>query len=122
MSVSNNDDVIDTRDILAHYAEVLEGIDDAAEEDREELEEERDILEALIGDCRNGVADFEHGATLIRDTYFETYAEQLAEDIGAISSEASWPLSHIDWEAAADALKIDYSSVDFDGVEYWGRA
>lgn len=49
------------------------------------------------------------------------YAETLAEDIGAIDRNAGWPLMHIDWEAAADALKMDYRQVDYDGVAYWMR-
>jgi hypothetical protein len=60
-------------------------------------------------------------AALIRDSYFEDYARQLAEDIGAIDSKASWPNNHIDWEDATDALKQDYTEVDFDGVSYWIR-
>ena len=44
---------------------------------------------------------------------------QMAEDIGAISGDESWPLNYIDWAAAAEALQMDYTSIDFDGVEYW---
>ncbi|KKK55784.1 hypothetical protein LCGC14_3071100, partial [marine sediment metagenome] len=45
----------------------------------------------------------------------------LAEDIGAIAKDTSWPATSIDWEAAANELLIDYSSVDFDGVTYYFR-
>lgn len=62
-----------------------------------------------------------YGVTLIRDSYFEDYAQQMAEDIGAINRDATWPLNHIDWEAAAEALKGDYTSAEFDGVTYWAR-
>lgn len=34
----------------------------------------------------------------------EDYAEELAESIGAINSDASWPNSYIDWERAARDL------------------
>lgn len=70
----------------------------------------------------SGSPDWSHGEALIRDSYFEDYARELADDIGAINSDAGWPTCHIDWEAAADALKQDYTSVDFDGVEYWIRS
>ena len=53
--------------------------------------------------------------TLIAESYFETYAQELAEDIGAIPSDLQWPVRHIDWEAAADELSQDYSEFDFDG-------
>lgn len=58
-------------------------------------------------------------ATLIHESYFQTYAEQLAEDIGAISRDTKWPLNHIDWEAAAEELKSDYSTVDWNGETYY---
>jgi hypothetical protein len=60
--------------------------------------------------------------TLIRESYFKDYAEELAEDIGAINRDAQWPLSYIDWEAAAEALKMDYGTADLDGVTYYYRS
>jgi hypothetical protein len=54
-------------------------------------------------------------------TAWKEYAEQLAEDIGAINKNATWPNDCIDWEKAADQLKQDYTEVDFDGVAYWIR-
>ena len=58
---------------------------------------------------------------LIRDDAFEDHARALADDIGAVDSEASWPSSHIDWPAAAAALQQDYSEVEYGGVTYWYR-
>lgn len=55
---------------------------------------------------------------LVRDSYFVKYARQVAEDIGAINNDASWPNCCIDWDQAANELRIDYHSVDFDGVTY----
>lgn len=39
------------------------------------------------------------------------YAENLAEELGAIPDDLSWPLTHIDWEGAARELEI--------GDGYW---
>jgi len=58
--------------------------------------------------------------TLIAEDYFEEYARELAEDVGALSND--WPASYIDWEAAAVALQMDYTSVEFDGTTYYYRA
>jgi hypothetical protein len=58
---------------------------------------------------------------LINESYFETYAEQFADDIGAIDAKATWPLNHIDWKAAAEDLLQDYTSLDFGGTTYYGR-
>lgn len=66
--------------------------------------------------------DWKYGETLIQESFFVEYAQELAEEIGSISRDERWPLNHIDWEAAAKELKNDYMSVDFDGVEYLIRA
>lgn len=43
----------------------------------------------------------------------EQYAEQFAEDIGAIDDNATWPNYYIDWERAARDLFMDgYTFVD----------
>jgi predicted RNA-binding Zn-ribbon protein involved in translation (DUF1610 family) len=83
--------------------------------------EELAALKALQDEAEGYCSDWQHGATLIRDSYFEEYAEQFADDIGAIDRNASWPICHIDWKAAAESLQMDYTSVDFDGVTYWVR-
>lgn len=98
----------------------------AAEASLKEWDEDNDgqelkALEELESEA-SGCSDWTYGETLIRDSYFEDYARELAEDIGSISKDASWPNNHIDWEEAADALKQDYTSVDFDGVTYWIRS
>lgn len=119
--VSNDDEIIDMRDVFARFEELR----DQDERDEEE-DAEFDSLSSLIGECKGNGGDEQwqgdwYPGSLIRDSYFRTYAEELADDIGAIDRNASWPLSFIDWEAAADALKQDYTTVDFDGVEYWTR-
>lgn len=138
--VSNSDDVIDSRDVIARIDELVderEAFRDIADDsdadpaDREaarvkleEWEAENDAelgaLLALEEQCK-GYTDWEDGATLIRDSYFEDYAEELADDIGAIDRNATWPLNCIDWEQAARELQQDYTQVDFDGVDYWVR-
>jgi hypothetical protein len=120
-NVDNSESILDSRDIIAQI-EYLSAVisDDASDADEVDIaEQELAVLRKLADE---GISEWEDGATLIRDSYFTEYAEQLAGDIGAISADAGWPLSHIDWEAAADELKMDYMSVDFDGVEYWARA
>jgi antirestriction protein len=78
-------------------------------------------LERLAEEASNYAPDWDHGETLIRETYFETYAQELAEDCGMVNSDATWPNNHIDWEAAARDLKQDYTEIDFDGVSYFIR-
>jgi hypothetical protein len=78
-------------------------------------------LEDLAKEAEGYAPDWHHGETLIRDSYFKEYAMELAEDLGAIDNNASWPMTCIDWEQAARELQMDYTAVDFDGVTYWIR-
>ena len=88
--------------------------------DDEEADELYNLKE--LEDQASGYSgDWLYGSTLIRDSYFVEYAQQTAEDIGAISPDAAWPANRIDWEAAAEDLQMDYTCVDFDGVDYWIR-
>ncbi len=87
-------------------------------------EAEHEELKALLSlqEEASGAADWSYGETLIADSYFEEYAEQLAQDIGLVSDTDKWPMTCINWEEAAEELKQDYTSVDFDGETYWIRA
>ena len=79
-------------------------------------------LEKLAEQASGYASDWEHGETLIRDSYFQDYAQQLAEDLyGDGIRSASWPLNCIDWEQAARELRSDYTAVDFDSLTYWIR-
>lgn len=92
-----------------------------ADSDRENYREELRKLEELAEQGSGYADDWRHGSILIRDSHFEDYARQYAEDIGAIDRNARWPNDCIDWEKAARELQMDYTSVEFDGVTYWVR-
>jgi antirestriction protein len=134
-TISNYDDVIDSRDVIARIEE-LEGERDsyataqAGEGEPEVMDWEADFpddaeelatLKALAEEAEGYAPDWTHGETLIRDSYFVEYAQELAEDIGAINHEASWPNTCIDWEQAARELRMDYTAVEFGDVTYWIR-
>ena len=58
---------------------------------------------------------------LIADSYFQEYAQNLAEDCGMVDTNARWPMNCIDWEQAARELQMDYSSIEIRGFTYWYR-
>jgi hypothetical protein len=133
--ISNSDDVIDSRDVIARIEELEEErqsiIGDTAEDtaarlvewDEDNAEELR-ALKSLADEASGYAADWQHGETLIRDSYFEDYAQQLADDLGlmqGLDGGLRWPFTCIDWAQAARELQQDYTSVDFDGVTYWIR-
>ena len=143
-SITFTEDVLDSRDIIERFEELKElyeryvELDEMADDERtededdelEELEgdfaagdlEEYQNLKAFVSDAEDYCPDWPYGEQFIRDSYFVEYAQQLAEDIGAIDRNAQWPCYHINWEAAADELKIDYTSYDVAGTTYWARS
>lgn len=145
--ISNFDDYIDSRDVIARIEELTAERDDAFEAAyntwdndeaaRGDLERdafaqehwevhspsEADELKSLLAlqDEAEGYApDWQHGAQLIRDSYFTEAMEEVCKDIGDLPRDIPAYLV-IDWEATADNLKVDYTSADFDGVTYWVR-
>lgn len=65
--------------------------------------------------------DWGHGETLIRESYFEEYVEDLLKDCGDLPKDIPSYIA-IDWETTANNLKVDYTEADFDGVTYYMRA
>ena len=134
---------IDTRDLYLRQQE-LQALKDAFEEaeaalkeatddDREELEvtfeaaeseygsdEEKELKE--LDELESEISEFRHGVQMIPEDDFEDYARELADDIGAVPKDASWPCTCIDWEQAADELKGDYTEVEYQGDTYLVRA
>lgn len=104
---------------VAGYAYWIENDGETGLDD-DELEELAE-LEAFAKEGEDYCDDWHHGETLIREEYFEEYAQELAEDIGAVNKEATWPNNHIDWESAADDLRQDYTELDFGGETYLAR-
>lgn len=140
IKISNMEDVIDSRDIIARIEE-LEAI-------REDLKSEIDDTNVEIEEAKKALHEFDnsedgeeltilkkleeeasgspgwiYGESLIRDSYFSEYCQELSQDIGDIPKELPWYIAnHIDWDGVAREIKADYMSVDYDGIEYWIRA
>jgi hypothetical protein len=118
------DDVIDSRDVIWHISDLSTDLENAeTTDDLEQIESDLAPLLALADEGET-LPDWEDGVQLIRDDYFETFAQEFANDIGAIDEDATagaWPLYCIDWERAARELQMDYTPVEFDGVTYWAR-
>lgn len=93
-------------------------VDDAVNEfgDDEQTElDELDNLESEIG------RSWRHGETMIPENEFEDYARELADDLGSTKGN-EWPFTCIDWERAARELAMEYTTVSYQGTDYYVRA
>lgn len=114
---------LDTDELNARRDEIVDTIEEYLASDQDfadeirELENEKDEIDTIEGYCE----DFLYGATLIPESEFVDYAQQFAEDIGAVETDGRWPLYCIDWEAAARDLAMDYSLVTYQGTDYYVR-
>jgi antirestriction protein len=126
-TIDNSLDIIDSRDVIARIEELegeLEGLTSLADAETANLADEYtelETLKSLADEASSYASDWHYGEALIRDTYFEDYAQELAEDCCEVPSNLSWPYTCIDWAKAARELQMDYSAVEFDGVTYWTR-
>lgn len=129
MSLTDGRYIIDSREIIERIDELealgtpehAEPGEDAYtgldQDEADELESLRKFQDEMSDYC----PDWEYGETLVSDYYFVTYAQELADDIGAVPSDLSWPMTCIDWEQAARELRMDYTSAELGGHTYWGR-
>ncbi len=127
-----NEDVFDSRGVQERIDELQE-IEDNIISDNEELEdgdepaemdadekEELDTLKAFKEEVDS--SEWGYGLGFVQESYFEDYARETAEDIGAIDPKATWPNDCIDWEKAADELRMDYSAVELEGIIFYYRS
>ena len=104
----------------AELTAAREAVDDAEADFDDDEREELKLLRELAEEGE-GLSDWRHGETLIRESYFEEYARQLADDLGYLDSQKGWPFTCIDWEQAAKELEQDYTSLSFGDVTYLAR-
>ncbi len=134
--ISSSDSIVDSRDAEKRInALVMDltaaGIDplltieeynpETSEDDWTDEVDELGQLKRLREDVQNCCKDWDDGACLINKDYWEAWCEQYADDIGAINSEVSWPLNHINWEAAGEDLLSDYGEVTWDHETFYVR-
>lgn len=113
----------DTADTIAAHHEAMDTENEArkalADWDTENGEE----FEALRDICDEGqgiTSDWTHGATLILESHFTDYCQELVSDIGDMPRKIPSYIV-IDWEATAENLKVDYTTITIEGDDYYVR-
>lgn len=126
-SIDNSEDYISVSDITDRVEELRTLREDTpeGEEYDDASEEELSTLEGLLNELKGYGGDYQwegdwYPGYLIRATYFTEAMKELLSDIGGLPVDLPAYLA-IDWDKTADNLKVDYSSVEYDGVEYFYR-
>lgn len=138
---SNTDDMIDIRDVIARFEELeteLQGYHEEQEttlsfeyalQDAENFPEHSDEfeefkqLQALLEECKGNGGDEEwrgdwYPVTLIHEDYFERAMDEMIEDCYDLPKDLPFWMT-VTYDYAA--LKMDYTSVDYDGQTYFVR-
>jgi hypothetical protein len=113
-------DIIDVRDIIARVEKLGEDL----HENTPEMAE-FEALQSILVDLKGCGGDEQwcgdwYPVTLIRDSYFTDYAQEILEDCGDIPRNLPSYIE-IDWGATAHNIRVDYSATEIDGVTYWYR-
>ena len=137
-AISNTDNTIDSRDVIARIEELeqeradLESELDNAHDDIEvgiaedtlkefdnsEEGQELTVLKALAEQGEDYAPDWEYGAQLIHEDYFEEAMDEMVADCYTLPEDLpSWMIITYDY----DALKQDYTAIDFNGQTYYIR-
>jgi hypothetical protein len=133
---------LDTRDLkerqeeLQILADAVQEAEDALEEcqddeEREELQKALDDAMADFGDdekeeleeldnLESEIPEWSDGNTLIPEDEFTDYVQEMISDIGDLPRNIPWYIV-IDWEATAENIKADYSTVEYQGETYLFR-
>ena len=128
-------DYIDVRDIIDRVLELRgerdeyndkmgspDAWDSVIDGEPEELAMLEGILSELAGYGGDEVFDGDwYPSELVADSYFQEYAQNLAEECGMVDTNARWPMTCIDWEQAAQELQVGYSNILIHGYTYWYR-
>src|SRR5262249_45105724 len=113
-------DEVEQGETIGNYHYWVAKLDDGDAFESSEDALEYANLKALADEAEGYSPDWTYGSTLVRDSYFTTYTQELCEDIGDVPRNLPSYIE-IDWEATARNIRQDYTSVEFDGVTYWVR-
>jgi antirestriction protein len=116
--ITNSDKFINSADVVERITE-LSRMTSREDWEEDELARLRDLHDQLTGIFSENALRV-NNPTLVRENDFENYARTTADDIGDIREEGSVS-GFVDWESYAANVRVDWTSVDFDGTEYLVR-
>lgn len=124
--VNEYEDLIDSRQVINRLEELSDLLDTdeicecGAEHFTSDDAEEMAALAELANAGARSSDDWSHGATLVRDSYFQEYAKDYVNETTSVDKD-NWLYNHIDWDSVAADIQQDYTYMNFQGVTYWVR-
>ena len=116
-TISNMDNTIDSRDIIERIEELTSECEDSYLDYDDYME--LCTLSDLAEECEGYASDWIYGEQLIRRSYFEQAMDEMVEGCYELPKDMPfWMSTKLDY----NALEQDYTSVDYDGVEYLIRS
>ena len=119
-SLTGEDHTI-TKDQLA---QVIKDYDDFMNEHLGDLKS----LEEIVEDGEAVIADWNYGATLIKESYFKEYIQELVQDCYPeftedVLNRNEWPYScvEVDWDMAVRDAKMDFYPISINNVDFYGH-
>ena len=129
-----NDDIDTLENEISDLSEEIDELDEDDPDDKNEIdlklydiEDKRGQIEdlqeelSMLLDVKSEVPEFSYGETLIHESYWVEYVQDLCEDCGYISRDFPHWIA-IDWDATADNVAMDYSTIELDGNTYYFRS
>lgn len=113
-SVKNNPEKY--KEAQESYREANNALIDWDHDNADELKS----LQDLASEGEDATSEWRHGETLIREDYWVEYVQDLCKDIGDLPQDIPHYIV-IDWDETARNIAMDYSTISFDGVDYYIR-
>lgn len=135
-SFDGTDDYFDSREVIERIAELEAEYADVHNRDFDPKSftisdlifamgdagaEEFQALLALREEAEGYISDWQYGETFYTWGALVEYAEETVRECYTPGGLPSWVTNHIDWEAVAEEIKVDYTEFEFRGTTYYAR-
>lgn len=143
MTVSSSDNYIDPAEVELEADEFESEIEDKKQEitdlednlEAEDSIDEQVDIELQIAEAKDELAAIEvnaqdiidlhaecenyaRGSNLISESIFAEYCEEFAYDTGDISRDSQMAF-YVDWDKYAEDMKMDYTTITFQGTDFY---
>jgi hypothetical protein len=84
---------------------------------------ELNALCAFQAACEQYCSDWNYGDSAINESAFLEHITQLIDDCYEVKKSSKWPYHHMtmDYEAAAEEARSDYTCIELDGTTFYVR-